>query len=67
VIQISPEREEHEFTRAAKTLANSIRLDAFDAAAGAASFHAKCGFHEIAHVTYTKDPLVYFELLLAAA
>ena len=44
--------------------ADAIRLDAFDAAAGAGPFYAKCGFREVAHVTYKKDPLVYFELTL---
>jgi GNAT superfamily N-acetyltransferase len=44
--------------------ADAIRLDAFDAAAGAAPFYAKCAFCEIAHVRYKKSPLVYFELLL---
>ena len=45
--------------------ADAIRLDAFDAAAGAGPFYAKCGYREVAHVTYKKDPLVYFELLLS--
>lgn len=44
--------------------ADAIRLDAFDAAAGAGAFYAKCGFREVARVTYKQDPLVYFELLL---
>ena len=44
--------------------ADAIRLDAFDAAAGAGPFYAKCGFRELAHVTYKKDPLIYFEALL---
>lgn len=44
--------------------ADAIRLDAFDAAAGAGPFYAKCGFREVAHVVYKKDPLVYFELKL---
>ena len=42
----------------------AIRLDAYDAAAGAGSFYAKCGFTEVGRVTYRKTPLVYFELLL---
>jgi GNAT superfamily N-acetyltransferase len=45
--------------------ADAIRLDAFDAAAGAGAFYAKCGFREVARVTYKKDPLVYFELILS--
>ena len=44
--------------------ADTIRLDAFDAAAGAGAFYAKCGFREVAHVTYRDNPLVYFELVL---
>jgi len=44
--------------------ADAIRLDAFDAEAGAGGFYAKCGLREVARVTYKKDPLVYFELLL---
>ncbi|MGA9671866.1 MAG: GNAT family N-acetyltransferase [Terracidiphilus sp.] len=44
--------------------ADTIRLDAFDAAAGAGAFYAKCGFREVAHVIYKNNPLVYFELVL---
>lgn len=44
--------------------ANSIRLDAYDAEAGAGPFYAKCGFREVGKVIYRKTPLVYFELLL---
>jgi GNAT superfamily N-acetyltransferase len=44
--------------------ANAIRLDAFDAAAGAGVFYAKCGFREVGRVVYRKAPLVYFELVL---
>jgi GNAT superfamily N-acetyltransferase len=44
--------------------ADAIRLDAFDAGAGAGAFYAKCGFREVARVTYKKDRLVYFELML---
>ena len=42
--------------------ADAIRLDAFDAHAGAGAFYAKCGYREVARVTYKKDPLIYFEL-----
>jgi predicted N-acetyltransferase YhbS len=45
--------------------ADAIRLDAFDAAAGAGPFYAKCGYREIAHVIYKKDPLIYFELMMS--
>ena len=44
--------------------ADAIRLDAFDNAAGAGPFYAKCGYREVAHVIYKKDSLVYFELVL---
>jgi GNAT superfamily N-acetyltransferase len=44
--------------------ADAIRLDAFDSPAGAGEFYAKCGFREVAHVVYRKDPLIYFELLV---
>lgn len=44
--------------------ANAIRLDAFDAEAGAGAFYAKCGFREVGRVTYRKAPLIYFEMLL---
>ena len=43
---------------------DAIRLDAFDAKAGAGAFYAKCGYREVARVTYKKNPLVYFELTL---
>jgi len=45
--------------------ANAIRLDAFDADAGAGGFYARCGFHETARVIYRNDPLIYFELVLS--
>lgn len=47
--------------------ADAIRLDAFDAQAGAGGFYLKCGFREVARVTYKQNPLIYFELLLPAA
>ncbi len=52
-------------TQARAWPANAIRLDAFDAAAGAGGFYARCGYSEVAHVVYKKDPLIYFELLLS--
>jgi GNAT superfamily N-acetyltransferase len=45
--------------------AQAIRLDAYDAAAGAGDFYAKCGFREVGRVTYRGTPLIYFELLIA--
>ena len=44
--------------------ADAVRLDAFDAAAGAGAFYAKCGFREVARVAYKQDPLIYFEMIL---
>jgi len=44
--------------------AGAIRLDAFDAPAGAGPFYAKCGFAGRGRVTYRKAPLIYFELVL---
>jgi predicted N-acetyltransferase YhbS len=44
---------------------NAIRLDAFDAVAGAGPFYAKCGYREVGRVVYRSSPLVYFELVLA--
>jgi GNAT superfamily N-acetyltransferase len=44
--------------------ADSIRLDAYDAAAGAGGFYLTCGFRERGRVVYRDDPLVYYELLL---
>ena len=44
--------------------ADSIRLDAYDAPAGAGGFYTKCGFQEVGRATYHGVPLIYFELLL---
>lgn len=44
--------------------AHAIRLDAYDADAGAGAFYRKCGFREVGRVTYRKTPLIYFEMLL---
>lgn len=41
--------------------ADAIRLDAYDAAAGAGGFYAKCGFREVGRVVYRRVPLLYFE------
>lgn len=45
--------------------AQAVRLDAYDAEAGAGDFYAKCGFRETGRVVYRGTPLVYFESLLA--
>ena len=45
--------------------ADAIRLDAYDAEAGAGPFYAKCGFKKRGRVVYKGNPLIYYELLLA--
>jgi GNAT superfamily N-acetyltransferase len=47
--------------------ADAIRLDAYDAEAGAGPFYAKCGFQARGRVVYKGDPLIYYELLLTEA
>jgi ribosomal protein S18 acetylase RimI-like enzyme len=44
--------------------ADAIRLDAYDADAGAGGFYAKCGCTEMGRVSYRGTPLIYYELLL---
>jgi GNAT superfamily N-acetyltransferase len=44
--------------------AQAIRLDAYDTAAGAGAFYAKCGFREVGRATYRGTPLIYYERLL---
>jgi ribosomal protein S18 acetylase RimI-like enzyme len=41
--------------------ADFIRLDAYDAAAGAGDFYRRCGFTEVGRATYRGVPLIYFE------
>lgn len=43
---------------------DAIRLDAYEALAGAGAFYEKCGFNERGRVVYKGNPLVYYELLL---
>ncbi len=49
---------------ATKWPGDAIRLDAWDAEAGAGEFYRKCGFREVGRATYRKAPLIYFEMLL---
>ena len=49
---------------AAKWPADAIRLDAYDALAGAGAFYAACVFAERGRVIYKETPLVYYELVL---
>ena len=44
--------------------ADAIRLDAFDAPAGAGGFYERCGYEARVRVAYKDDPLIYFELVL---
>jgi GNAT superfamily N-acetyltransferase len=44
--------------------ADAIRLDSYDAAAGAGPFYAKCGLREVGRVRYRGTPLIYFEMVL---
>ena len=46
--------------------ADVIRLDAYDAAAGAGGFYAKCGYREVGRKVYRGDPLVYFERMMGS-
>lgn len=42
----------------------AIRLDAWNAEAGAGEFYASCGFREVARVAYRGTPLIYFEMII---
>ena len=44
--------------------ADAIRLDAWDAEAGAGGFYSRCGYTEVGRKTYRAAPLIYFELRL---
>jgi GNAT superfamily N-acetyltransferase len=44
--------------------ADAIRLDAYDANAGAGEFYAKCGFREVGRAKYKQVPLRYFEMIV---
>ena len=44
--------------------ADAIRLDAYDAEAGAGEFYLKCGFREVGRVAYRGVPLTYYERLV---
>jgi GNAT superfamily N-acetyltransferase len=44
--------------------ADAIRLDAFDAPAGAGPFYIRCGFTEVGRADYHGVPHIYFELLI---
>jgi len=44
--------------------ADAIRLDAYDAEAGAGQFYARRGFTEVGRTAYRNAPLIYYEYLL---
>lgn len=44
--------------------AEAIRLDAYDAPAGAGPFYATCGYREVGRGAYRGVPLIYFEKLM---
>jgi GNAT superfamily N-acetyltransferase len=44
--------------------ADAIRLDAYDAEAGAGPFYVRCGCAEVGRVVYRNAPLIYYELQL---
>jgi GNAT superfamily N-acetyltransferase len=39
-----------------------IRLDAYDAEAGAGEFYRKCGFREVGRARFRDVPLIYFQM-----
>jgi ribosomal protein S18 acetylase RimI-like enzyme len=47
--------------------ADAIRLDAYDAPAGAGAFYAKCGFTERGRAIYRGTGLIYFEVMVEGA
>jgi ribosomal protein S18 acetylase RimI-like enzyme len=49
---------------AARWPADALRLDAYDAAAGAGDFYRKTGFTEVKRGKYNGTPLIYFEYLV---
>jgi len=44
--------------------ADALRLDAYDAKAGAGGFYSRCGWKETGRATYRGAALIYYELLL---
>lgn len=45
--------------------ADAIRLDAYDADAGAGRIYARCGYTEVGRAKYRNTPLIYYQFLLA--
>ncbi len=50
---------------AKKWPADAIRLDAYDAQAGAGDFYVRCGWTEVGRTAYRGTPLIYYEFLLS--
>jgi GNAT superfamily N-acetyltransferase len=44
--------------------ADAIRLDAYDAPAGAGAFYQRCGYREAGREVYRGNPLIYYERVL---
>jgi GNAT superfamily N-acetyltransferase len=44
--------------------ADAVRLDVYDAPAGAGVFYEKCGFRNVGKANYRGCPLLYFEWLI---
>lgn len=45
----------------------AVRLDAYDAPAGAGPFYRRCGYHHVGGQSYRGVPLMYFERMTGAA
>ena len=63
-IEVTAPSVDEAIKQARKWPAEAIRLDAWDADAGAGPFYARCGYREVALVLYKTSPLIYFELVL---
>lgn len=70
---VAPDRQGYGVGRACVELAvemcrewpaNALRLDAYDATAGAGEFYEKCGFRRVGRITYRNVPLIYFERMV---
>lgn len=70
---VAPDRQGYGVGRACVELAvemcrewpaNALRLDAYDATAGAGGFYEKCGFRRVGRITYRNVPLIYFERMV---
>lgn len=44
--------------------ADAMRLDAYDAPAGAGTFYQRCGYREAGRRVYRGNPLIYYERIL---